>query len=61
MGAVGNTGVKFVLKINIIGREGREREGGREGDQGGFGETDIKEKIKVDNYLSITNIPPAQL
>ena len=43
---MGNTLAKFVLKINIIGREG---------DQGGVGETDIKEKIKVDNYLSISN------
>ena len=53
MGAVGNTELKFALLKSILLGEGGERESKGEG-RGGEG-SDIKEKIKVDNYLSISN------
>ena len=50
MRAVGNTELKFVMLKSILSG-GR---GGGEGERGGE-ESDIKERIKVDNYLSISN------
>ena len=47
---MGNSELKFVmLKSILLGEEERERE--RAGERGGE-ESDIKEKIKVDNYWS---------
>ena len=58
VGAVGNTVLKFVLLKSILSGDGRRgREGGRarRGKERGGEESDIKEKIKVDNYLSISS------